>query len=380
MKSNITIQDVKKIDPHNLEIVCVPSKDNPNAKIEVIDCSEYSTLVQSIGYLKYAMPGPVFYRGQTQLFGTGSLKASIYRDNDPEKNERLQKLLMHLAESSDQTIWSDYSLNTFEANQKVGKNRIFHDVPLYGLEGVLQHYGINTRWLDITDSLSHALFFSLAQYRKLKITKPFSREHSPQTGGSCCSRLMKNMVVNVEGPENRHCYLIALSPGKLCTNSVQNNIKGLSEYDEGFVLDARTAIPSQYLRPHAQHGLLYRPKRSNAIERIFIFRLHVEKVKQWIGTGLAVSPSTIFPPIRSLNACKPCPNPTKSADKGLNDIEKNLIRLWKASSDNGNYLTGVYSPLSDLTNFVTQEELDKFECFSRLENPSRRVDWNLSKK
>lgn len=381
MKVDFTAYDVKKIRPHDLEIDYVATRENPSLKIEVVNCSEYDALVQAVGYLKYNMPGPVFYRGQNRLYGTGSITPAIYRDHNRTKVEHLRNLLIHLAGSSCNKIWDDFSPCRLKSNEIVGKNLIFHDIPLYGLEGTLQHYGIKTRWIDITDSLPHALFFSIAQYTNLQITRQFSNDYFPQTGGSCCSRVMNNMVVDIDRhPETgSSCYLIALSPGNLCRHSIQSELKGLAEYTEGYVLDARSAIPSHYLRPHAQHGLLYKPKESIAVNQSIIFRLPVEKVRTWIGNGVAFSPSTIFPPVRRLNTDRPCANPTIAADKGLSDIEKNLIRIWNSAQTNTAFKTA-YRPLLELTNYVTREELSAFKRFSGFENPSRRVDWDEMSK
>lgn len=70
----------------------------------------------------------------------------------------------------------------------------------------------------------------------------------------------------------------------------------------------RQALPSTFLRPHAQHGLVIRRKVHNCdIQKnaeaydlapaiVGIIRIRIDRVKEWIGTGKLLTQSSLFPP------------------------------------------------------------------------------------
>lgn len=83
--------------------------------------------------------------------------------------------------------------------------------------------------------------------------------------------------------------------------------KGLSRYSGGYVIDMREAVPSFYLRPHAQHGLLWLPDESVAGAeqddeigdvQACVFRIPTEAVLRWLRAAEMFSPSGIYPPLR----------------------------------------------------------------------------------
>ena len=70
-------------------------------------------------------------------------------------------------------------------------------------------------------------------------------------------------------------------------------------------IDLRQALPSTFLRPHAQHGLVVckRPHAGSATEGydladtiIGILKIRIDRVKEWIGEGKLLTQDNLFPP------------------------------------------------------------------------------------
>lgn len=240
--------------------VTLPDRDG--IQVEVIHCSTVEALIQEAGRFKFCNDGLVYFRGQRKLYEPGVPSASIYRDSSTCNTaiKELDRLLFHLA-GADAQSWYEFAYGPdFIEHNMVPKNKPFHDIPFHSLEGLLQHYGLKTRWLDITDSIPHAIFFALAQYETVKMkTDNIASNYDPKTKGSCCSRIMNNELVflNPSPDEEDVCYIMAISVGE--PRKQQSDHKGLCSCKNGLVLDVRESIPSYYLRPHMQHGLLYMP-------------------------------------------------------------------------------------------------------------------------
>jgi hypothetical protein len=122
--------------------------------------------------------------------------------------------------------------------------------PVYrpSTEPVLQHYGIKTRWLDLVDSVLHAVFFAV---------------HSVESavdpdGVSWLSHVQSS-------DEFGFIYLLdcgterELKALQVLEDMIIKDVSGVWMASDGFQLcDLRRAKPSKALRLHSQHGLLCR--------------------------------------------------------------------------------------------------------------------------
>lgn len=337
----------------------------------------YPALIQAVGYLKYKWQnensqsaGPVYFRGQTKVYGCLVPQPSAYRAGS-EGVESLKKKLESLIGQDDA---SDYS------EDLVCKDLPFHDVPKYTVEPLLQHYGLETRWLDVTDALPYALYFCLAQYESLTITKSLNAVYDPTSGGSCASRFFKNVVVRLcdeASLPGDDVYLYAISPGAY---KEHNWLKtpGLVSYTCGDIVDARIAVPSMYLRPHSQHGLLFKPREQSdqlgsQIEFV-VFVIERRLVAEWLGSGLMFSPKNVYPPLRVLRpqSNNPRCKPYRTADRGLASIEN-----WARKRYRSNLSLGEFDWLRNLVNYVTLDQLMDDEKFMRETSSHQRLDWKL---
>ena len=180
-------------------------------------------LTQAAGYLKYigGQQGKgIFFRGQTRLHN--ALIPSLFRGISSQKADNFRKKQLNEA-----------------IRAIVSLSRMLRTVPEYAHEPLLQHYGLRTTWIDLVDNVWVALWFAcfhahgsgpLGQYL-----------HFERRAG--------------EDPRVQYAYVLLVvvdAPGP----SVYT--PGLQRGSETEVIDLRIACPSTFLRPHAQHGVLFR--------------------------------------------------------------------------------------------------------------------------
>ena len=365
--------------------VTLPDRDG--IQVEVIHCSTVEALIQEAGRFKFCNDGPVYFRGQRKLYEPGVPSASIYRDSSTCNTaiKELDRLLFHLA-GADAQSWYEFAYGPdFIEHNMVPKNKPFHDIPFHSLEGLLQHYGLKTRWLDITDSIPHAIFFALAQYETVKMkTDNIASNYDPKTKGSCCSRIMNNELVflNPSPDEEDICYIMAISVGE--PRKQQSDHKGLCSCKNGLVLDVRESIPSYYLRPHMQHGLLYMPHieqpncSGDEHSNIRFFEIPSNEAIRWLGNGTIFSAGSIYPPIRRIINRPPTPIATTSIDRGLSEIEQTLIEIVRENAPNVTLDDTIYKPLTQITNYVTKQSLADDQDFEKENKRGKsRIDWCL---
>lgn len=373
---NKTAEDIAAIRPDEMIVRSAPiAKSGSSAR--VIRCESLEALIQAVGYLKLLNDGPVYFRGQSNIYQEGMPMPSIYRE-DGSRITSLDCLIKWLTNNSD-----------VGQHAKSRKKQLlpFHSVAPYALEPLIQHYGVKTRWLDLTDSLPYALFFSLAQYTDIKCTKldhdghTITEGYDANTGSSCISRVMQNEVVSLKVGSPNPVYLIAICIDGQGRPAEEE--KGMIRYPHCTILDARACIPSQYLRPHMQHALMLKIHNnetgasSDQLEKAFIFELPRAATLEWLGTGKMFNPSLIYPPLRVPTQFSDKTNPTRVIDRGLFDLEKNMLR-YRADSDAGRELRAIFKPLVDLKNYVTYDLLAAdYERAKNEKRPLERIDWSL---
>lgn len=128
----------------------------------VISVDTLKALIQAVGYLSYISDGPVLYRGQSNLYSPYIPRPSLCR-NSVSSDSRLETVENYLSVSG---RWNNDVFDIPESKPILSSEKpitnhsaIALKLEAYCVEPLLQHYGIQTRWLDLTDSLCHALFF-----------------------------------------------------------------------------------------------------------------------------------------------------------------------------------------------------------------------------
>jgi hypothetical protein len=223
--------------------------------------------IQAAGYLKHVHGATgtkaIFYRGQEKLY-KGELKPSLYRGLSTTPGQ--QKL--------------NEALNAYLATIG-GIRRGVSIVAEYVREPLLQHYGIRTRWIDLVDNIWVALWF--ACYR------------ANVTGRS-------GEYLNFEqrkSSKRSYAYILLI---EVDWNQVDGS-PGLYSGPRTETVDLRTAAPSTYVRPHAQHAILSRLKTTRTHQPLDygklvsgVIRVALNDALEWLGDGVLLTPHVLFPP------------------------------------------------------------------------------------
>lgn len=255
-------------------------------EIDVLTISSLPALVQAFGYLKYKYwEGAVFLRGQTELHP--SLDPSLYRPtaaaNQVKKRDVRDEAIAEFIASTSPWACPHELHRLIHCPEKLRQPKkseiafVSAGTPRYAVEPLLQHYGIRTRWLDVVDNLWIALWFAC---HKFEFTGHY---------GHVVRRVPRDADSN-----DGFTYLLAV----VVPGSLREVFPGL-HLSEGVarVIDLRRAVPSFYLRPHAQHGWLVRPAGDELQKlRSVVMRVPLEAALEWLGQSLLLSPFGLFPP------------------------------------------------------------------------------------
>lgn len=213
-------------------------------------------LTQFIGYGKYLnnKDHSVFLRGQAELYD-GALIPSLYR-----KRTKLS------------SINEKYNRRINELKDNV---KSFKQYDRLILEPLLQHYGIKTPFVDLVDNVWVALWFALHQAKTIVIN---SHEY-----------------VYFYNNENEYSYILLIA-----TDATEKSDKsGIYIGSETKLIDLRKALPSYFLRPHAQHAYMIR-KNEEIPEDYSDLVIGIAKIPtslglKWLGINDFLTVSSLFP-------------------------------------------------------------------------------------
>lgn len=275
LPTSLTINGAKYIGEHEFDV---------GNSVPIYEIDSMHAFTQLLGHAKFNNQhyGNVYYRGECKLHN--SLKPSLYRKckKIEKTTERLSALIKKVSED-------DGLKNTL----KVGN--CDDGVKKHIIEGVLQHYGIPTRFVDVVDNHWVALWMGNNKNERFKQVNSYyhySKRNIPLV------ELARNEQIN---DEDLFQYVLLMA----IPFSNQNKYSGV-RYSEDFIeVDLRQSLPSVFLRPHVQHGLVIRKKIHNsptsneydmATTVIGIIKVRVDYVQKWIGNGELLSQNNLFPP------------------------------------------------------------------------------------
>lgn len=224
--------------------------------INIYQIETVHDLTQFIGFAKYKnnKVGNVYLRGQTSLYN-GAMIPSLYRGKikiEPltcSYNKRINSVIRNVKH------FSQYDRIVFE--------------PL------IQHYGIRTPYLDLVDNVWVALWFALHQAKSVSIN---SHEYV-------------YYYTNTE----EFSYIILMA-----TDAVnETNHFGVYKGEKTTLIDLRKALPSYFLRPHAQHAYMLRKNEFSPLDYsdliVGIAKIPTQLGLSWLGTNEFLSVSSLFP-------------------------------------------------------------------------------------
>lgn len=230
--------------------------------VPIYTITDMRDLMQFVGYCKYtnAENYNVYMRGQPFLY-EGKMIPSLYRK---QKN------------------YSSTALR-FQRRLKVAINEveILSGYDKRIVETMLQHYGVKTTSIDLVDNVWVALWFGL------------NCADSVFAGGR------ENLYYSTS--KEKYAYIILMASDARCSVG-----KGIYEGDDTLLVDLRKAVPSYFVRTHAQHALMLK-KKVHSIEHISekeadmsdlivgIAKIPVETGIEWIGNNKLLSVGSLFP-------------------------------------------------------------------------------------
>lgn len=254
-------------------------------QVPIYNVSTYHGLNQLIGYVKFINSdyGAVFYRGECKLHDT--LLPSIYhaissqsaRDN---ANTCLNKIISN-------AITDDRFSNFIKVDCSKRESKLV-------VESTLQHYGVPTHCVDVVDNHWIALWFGLNQAIKRKSINTYIQYIRRKIDVLDIALDPAKLNTN---PETAYQYMILIA-----SDYHQNVNQGVSITDDMITIDLRTALPSTFLRPHAQHGwvirkVTHKPDDNYDLSKnvVAIVRLRIDHVNEWLGSGDLLSVNNLFP-------------------------------------------------------------------------------------
>ncbi len=226
-------------------------------EIPIYTIDTINDLIQYIGYGKYinCKTEKVFIRGQVDIYN-GTLIPSIYRQSTNSENTTC---------SYNKMINEIIKLKSFKKfNKSV-------------LSATLQHYGIKTPQIDVVDNLWIALWFAANEFHGTILK---STEH-----------------IVVAPSKQQFGYIILLASDAI--NVSKKDKRGVYVGEHTMLVDLRSALPSYYLRPHAQHAYMLKKNDfapddySDLI--VGIAKIPIEKIRNWIGNTELLSVGSLFP-------------------------------------------------------------------------------------
>lgn len=283
LKEHLTIHDAKFIEQYTFSC---------GHRAPIFEVSTMHALNQIIGHAKFNNRGygHVFYRGQCELYET--LLPSLMRNNTSTKSpilintatksiaQQLQKVINDKGLSNELQINND--------NEKVKKIKI---------EAILQHYGAPTRFIDLVDNHWIALWMGLYRLEKIKNLLTYYRYVERTI--PYIDAIPLNLRMIPEKEIYQYILLVAFPSG-------EPKAPGIYETDKHIIVDLRQALPSTFLRPHAQHALVAKALTNlTDVEKdhydlaknvVGIIRIRIDRAHDWVGLGQLLTQDNLFPP------------------------------------------------------------------------------------
>ena len=279
--SMMIIPDAEFIENH---------KFNNGESVPIFEALSVYGFNRLVGYLKYINRtyANVYSRGECKLHP--SLIPSLYRNKTDllVEDNKIKTIINRFIK--DPKLSQKLSLNPFDNDSR------------YVVEGVLQHYGATTSFLDVVDNHWVALWMGLNEYTVKEQLDKYARyiERSiPIIEKLIEDPLHKNKNM---WEEKLYQYVLLVA----VPFAVNQSEKGISISDSIIEVDLRKALPSTFLRPHAQHGLVIKRNITAKVATandfdlssnvVAIIRVRIDRAKKWIGDGELLTQDNLIPP------------------------------------------------------------------------------------
>lgn len=253
------------------------SEFDKNTGLEVLQVNSIQSFIQSLDYLKFKLHAKgetIYYRGQHSLYDTGLDDNGKYLFQPSAlRSLKNPKVLQNVKATISQKVKIFRSMLPRFADKAKYADKV--------IEGVMQQYGLSTTWLDVVDNIWVALWFSC--YRSdlpanIRIAKIANTKNWQER--SFVHMVRRNSNMEPAG----FSYIFVLGGSEQVVDTV----------------DLRVSVPSDFIRPHVQHGVLIRTvgvKDVNMFDLVKgIIRVRLQDALDWLGDGQIFQPSSILPP------------------------------------------------------------------------------------
>lgn len=267
-------------------------------EVPLYDISTTGALNQIIGHAKFVNSsyGNVYYRGVNGLYD--NVMPSYMRKKKNSRTPGLNKLLDDIC-NDDYLSRSLKLRNCITAKGSIDtKNKRYNK---YCAEALLQHYAGKTRFIDVVDNHWVALWMGLQNFiMRGEGHNSCECQKRALWLGDYIEQYVLNPTTSVESYLYEYIILLAMPYG------IQDNEIGIIETSELVEVDLRKAIPSTFIRPHAQHALVIRKRDMQPNDRkpasffdmasqvVAILRIRNDIASQWLGEGNLVSSENLF--------------------------------------------------------------------------------------
>lgn len=288
------VQHANRIGLPGVVVEWVPLDGGMQA-VNVLKVSNLMSLNQLIALWRHFIGGRTFFRGQRNLYQKVPISGKERIDACVDREPRLKptsetslemffqfpgfgEMKTFEGRNSGDFVWEQFKKWETETEPCTGFSRQGSVVPAYALEGICQHYLGGTTWLDVVDNPLVALWMSTRKYS------------SPELD-------MQGPVIRVEPIEG------AQSEGVFLYLYGQPDFKrvhtGLYESGDSYLLDLREMLAAEYLRPHAQGGMLLKNKKvCERFERpteVVAIQLDPDLALAAVGNSQLLNVESLFP-------------------------------------------------------------------------------------
>ena len=274
-----------------------------NHKVPIYDISTMGAFNQLVGFAKFINSeyGNVYYRGIGGLYD--NVMPSLLRNRRKGIPDDLTSMLKTIAK--DERLMESLKLRPLNlkvhTKNQILFNKVVERYNKYTIESLLQHYVGCTRFLDVVDNHWIALWMGLHKFKLHgKGLKFCDCEKRNVPLCDYYETIASGKGLGVDKSIYVYVLLIAMPHA--------NNYPhyGITETENFVEVDLRKALPSIYLRPHAQHALVVRKRDKQNIKAeanyydmssqvVGILRIRVDRADKWLGNGSLMTKDNIFP-------------------------------------------------------------------------------------
>lgn len=257
-------------------------------KVSIFEAETYHGLTQLLGKAKFVNReyGVVMYRGECKLHDNVLPSLFRGRSNVAGAVADLNTIKNRITKDSKLSNFIKLSNDPRNSNEQ--------------LEGLLQHYGVRTRYIDVVDNHWVAIWMGLHECIEYNLSGKYYRYQKREIP---VADMLDHVIckdtseMEIEDKYYQYLLLIALPNPK-------EYDKGIGIHDNYKIIDLRQAVPSTFLRPHAQHGIVIRKagRGNDKVEDydfskdvVCIIRVRIDRAALWLGDGQLMTQDSLFP-------------------------------------------------------------------------------------